>query len=193
MPYDEKGALFEADRQRVGTDGLFEMTYEELRSLARKMMSTEKPGLTLGATGLVHEAYLRLCGERMKPWANKRHFFVTASEAMRRILIDNARQKQSIRHGGGLRRTEFTESEFLTTATADAVLDVNAALDEFVKIDPLKAELVKLRFFGGVQADEAAALLGISEATGKRHWRYAKAWLREYVERISSADGNDIL
>jgi RNA polymerase sigma factor (TIGR02999 family) len=132
----------------------------------------------------VHEAYLKLSGQRTKPWANEKHFYLTAAEAMRRILIDSARRKLSRRHGGDLRRTASTVSEIAAAnATTDNVLDVDSALAEFAKVAPDRAELVKLRFFGGLLLPQAAAILGISEATAKRQWAYARAWLHDYILR----------
>ena len=177
------------DSSSPETDELFQLTYEELRRLARTMLHRERAGQTLQATALVHEAYLKLYGERKKPWANEKHFYLTAAEAMRRILIDNARRKLSRRGGGDLRRTEATLAGVMAQeeTAAENVLDVDAALSEFARIDPARAELVKLRFFGGLALPEAAGVLGISEATAKRQWAYAKAWLHDHMRRKNNS------
>jgi len=154
---------------------LLPLVYDELRHLAAAQMAGEKPGHTLDATALVHEAYMRLVGER--PFADRRHFFRVAAEAMRRILIDQARQKRRIRHGGDRERVPLSDVEVAAQAPAEELLALDQALDRFAAKDPVKAELVKLRYFAGLSEAEAAAALGISRATASRYWTYARAWL----------------
>lgn len=156
---------------------LLPLVYDELRRLAQWQMSRESPGQTLQATALVHEAWLRLVGNGDSSWDSQRHFFAAAAEAMRRILIDIARRKQAVRHGGDLKRTEFDELEAPAQTNDGELLAVHEALDALAAHDARKAELVKLRYFAGVNLEEAAALLGISERTAKRDWAYARAWL----------------
>jgi len=154
---------------------LLPLVYDELRHLAAAQLAGEKPGHTLDATALVHEAYVRLVGDR--PFADRRHFFRVAAEAMRRILIDHARQKRRIRHGGNRVRVPLSGVEVAAEAPAEQLLALDEALDRFAAKDPVKAELVKLRYFAGLSEDEAAAALGISRATASRYWTYARAWL----------------
>lgn len=151
--------------------------YEELRALARARLASEPPGHTLQATALVHEAYLRLTGPANSRWANRAHFFGAAAEAMRRILIDHARRRRAVRHGGGLVRV--TEDDQLIAAPGDdeEVLAVHEALEGLARHDAQKAELVKLKYFAGLTLEEAAEVLGLSVPTVKRHWAYARAWL----------------
>lgn len=156
---------------------LFEKVYAELRALAANRMQGESPGHTLQPTALVHEAWLRLGGEAQPAWANRAHFFTAASEAMRRILVEAARRKRTLRRGGDKEFTDLAEDAIAVTVDAERLLQVNEALDRFAQIDPFKAELVKLRHFVGLSIPETAAVLGISEATAKRHWAYARAWL----------------
>jgi RNA polymerase sigma factor (TIGR02999 family) len=162
---------------------LLPLVYEELRRLAQWRMSQEPPGQTLQATALVHEAWLRLVGDGNDNWEGRRHFFAAAAEAMRRILIDNARRKQAVRHGGGLRRTELDDLQLAAGAPDDELLAVDEALETFSKQDPRKAELVKLRYFVGLTLEEAANTLGLSERTAKRDWAYARAWLYREITR----------
>jgi RNA polymerase sigma factor (TIGR02999 family) len=154
---------------------LLPLVYDDLRKLAAAKMAAEKPGQTLDATALVHEAYLRLVGDR--PFADRRHFFRVAAEAMRRILIDQARQKRRIRHGGERERVPLSDVAPAAEAPAEELLALDEALDRFATVDPVKAELVKLRYFAGLSEEEAAAALGISRATASRYWTYARAWL----------------
>jgi len=161
-------------------DQLLPLVYEELRRLAAQKMAMESPGQTLQPTALVHEAWLRLAGDDNRRWQDRTHFFVAASEAMRRILVDNARRKRAQRHGGGQQRVELTE-QAAVVSDDDQLLAVNEALEKFAAQDMQKAELVKLRYFVGLRIDEAAQVLGISEATAKRYWAYARAWLYEEI------------
>ena len=154
-------------------------------------LAQERPGQTLQATALVHEAYLRLVGHEDPRWQGRRHFFAAAAEAMRRILIDNARRKQAIRHGGGLHRTELEwDALALRSETPDdELLAVHEALDALAAHDARKAELVKLRYFAGLTLEETAAALDLSERTAKRDWAYARAWLyREIARRRNQAE-----
>jgi RNA polymerase sigma factor (TIGR02999 family) len=166
---------------RLATEQLLPLVYTELRRLAAAQLSRENPGQTLDATGLVHEAYLRLVDqERAQHWDSRGHFFAAAAEAMRRILIDQARRKQSQKRGGGKRRVELDAAALLASPQDQAADDL-LALDEALRLleaeDPLKARLVKLRYFAGLSLPDAARALGISAATAKRHWVYARSWL----------------
>jgi RNA polymerase sigma factor (TIGR02999 family) len=149
--------------------------YGELRRLAAAQMASEAPGHTLNPTALVHEAYLRLTGR--DDFESRVHFFRAAAEAMRRILIDHARQKRRIKHGGNRERLPLSDPEVGADVCADELLSLNEALDRFAAIEPAKAELVKLRFFAGLSEKDASAALGISRATASRFWTYARAWL----------------
>ena len=156
---------------------LLPLVYEELRKLAAQRMAGEGPNQTLQATALVHEAWLRLGGDGQAHWQNRAHFFAAAAEAMRRILIDNARRKHTARHGGDWVRVYPDSLELAAAMDDDRLLAVDEALELLAAHEPLKAQLVKLRFFTGLTMDEAAKVLGISEPTAKRHWAYARAWL----------------
>jgi RNA polymerase sigma factor (TIGR02999 family) len=162
---------------------LLPLVYAELRRIAAWHMAREIPGQTLQPTALVHEAWLRLVGDGDSRWEGRRHFFGAAAEAMRRILIDRARSRQSVRHGGGLHRTEFDELQMAGAATDDELLAVHDALDALTAHDARKAELVKLRYFVGLTLEEAAALMRISERTAKRDWAYARAWLYRQIAK----------
>ncbi len=167
---------------------LLPLVYEELRKLAAARMAQENPGQTLEATGLVHEAYLRLVDvEKAQHWDSRGHFFSAAAEAIRRILVENARRKGRVRHGGGRRRVELEEAVSLAEAPCDVLLDLDDALSKLTTHDPAKAELVKLRHFAGLSIDETAELLGISRTTAKRHWAYARAWLLAELSEPDSA------
>jgi RNA polymerase sigma factor (TIGR02999 family) len=158
---------------------LWPLVYDELRKLAAQQLAQERPGQTLQATALVHEAYLRLVGPdpgQAPTWANRRHFFAAAAEAMRRILIDNARRKHSVRHGGGRQRLDLDETLCLPGPRQD-LLALDEALTRLAAKQPLKAELVELRFFAGLTMPEAAQALGVSLATAERYWTFARSWL----------------
>jgi RNA polymerase sigma factor (TIGR02999 family) len=159
------------------TDKLFTLVYDELRRMAAARMAHEVPGQTLQPTALVHEAWLRLAGDASPKWQNRAHFFGAAAEAMRRILIDNARRKRALRHGGGQQRLNLDDLELSSQAEDDQLLALHEALDKLAARDKLKAELVKLRYFVGLTIPEAAEVLEISEPTAKRYWAYARAWL----------------
>jgi RNA polymerase sigma factor (TIGR02999 family) len=156
---------------------LLPLVYEELRRLAGQRMAHEKPGQTLQATALVHEAWLRLGGDDQPTWQNRAHFFAAAAEAMRRILIDNARRKNYLRHGGGKERVNLDGLDLAAAMDDEQLLELNEALNQLAEHDAQKAELVKLRFFTGLTNEQVAQVLGISEPTVKRHWAYARAWL----------------
>lgn len=166
-------------------DELLPMVYEELRRLAAHKMAQERPGQTLQATALVHEAWLRLGGEAQPAWKNRAHFFSAAAEAMRRILIDQARRKNAQRHGGGCERVSIDGLDLAAAMDDDQLLQLHDALESFALHDAAKAELVKLRFFAGLTLEEAGRVLGISEATSKRHWAYARAWLFREMKATS--------
>ena len=158
---------------------LLPLVYDELRKLAAHQLGGEKPGQTLQATALVHEAYVRLVGACGEPnWDNRRHFFAAAAEAMRRILIDNARRKQSRKHGGGRQRQDL-DADALAAPEPDVdLVALDASLFRLAEQDPLKAKLVELRYFAGLTGDQAAAVLGISASAADRLWVYTRAWLR---------------
>lgn len=164
---------------------LLPLVYDELRKLAAQRLSQEKPGQTLQATALVHEAYLRLVGDQH--FNNRSHFFAAAAEAMRRILIDNARQKRRPKHGGDRRRVEL-DSVVAEVGLQDDVIALDEALTKLAAEQPAKAELVKLRYFGGLTLKEAAACMDISPATAKRHWAVARAWLYAALQGSDSAN-----
>lgn len=156
-------------------DQLLPLVYDELRKLAVQKMSQEKPGQTLNATALVHEAYLRLVGDQH--FNSRGHFFAAAAEAMRRILIDNARRKRRPKHGGDHQRLPLDELSLSSNDAGEELLVLNKALSLLARQEPIKAELVKLRYFAGLSLEEAAACLDISPATAKRYWAVARAWL----------------
>ena len=162
---------------------LLPLVYEELRKLAAHRMSHEAAGHTLQPTALVHEAWLRLGGGAGAQFENRAHFFGAAAEAMRRILIDRARRKRAQRHGGGQEHVDVHEMEIAAPQPDDEMLAVNDALEKFAREEPLKAELVKLRYFVGLTIEETAQVLDLSPATAKRHWVFARAWLYAEVQR----------
>src|SRR5262245_21019694 len=157
---------------------LLPLVYDELRKLAAERMANERPGQTLQATALVHEAYLRLVDTaRAQHWNSRGHFFAAAAESMRRILVDAARGKQAVKRGGGRVRLTFDEAAVLVSKPEENILDLNDALDKLAARDSQAAELVKLRFFAGLTAEQAAAALGVSPRSGDRLWGYARAFL----------------
>ena len=162
---------------RHAADQLWQLVYDELRRLAGAQMAREMPGQTLDATALVHEAYLRLAGDQEQAFANRRHFFAAAAEAMRRILVEAARRKGRAKHGGGQRREHADLDTLGAGAPAEELLNLHEALEQFAAHDPRKAKLVELRFFAGLTLEEAAGCLDISLSTADRAWRYARAWL----------------
>lgn len=162
---------------------LLAAVYEELRKLAAQKMCHEAPGQTLQATALVHEAWLRLGGDRQPEWKNRAHFFAAAAEAMRRILIETARRKSAARHGKNPQRISLEGLDLAAPMDEEQTLALNEALERFESHDPQKAMLVKLRYFTGLTLEEAASVSGISSATAKRHWAYARAWLFREMQR----------
>ena len=173
---------------------LLPLVYAELRRLAAAKLAHEKPGHTLEATALVHEAYLRLVGSPVADapgsprFDGRGHFFAAAAEAMRRILVESARRKNAEKHGGGLHRHDAAEIPVAAPEPAEDLVALDEALDRFAAIDPQKAELVKLRYFAGLTIEEAADALGISPATAKRHWNYSRAWLFRAVAGDDSGE-----
>ena len=159
------------------TDELLPLVYEELRSLAAQRLSQESPGQTLQATALVHEAYLRLLGPEVQTWKSRGHFFGAAAEAMRRILVDNARRKQRLKRGGDQQRVELCAADLAADGLSEDLIALDEALSKLAEMDQAKAELVKLRYFAGLTVEQAAQALGVSETTAKEHWRFARAWL----------------
>ena len=167
---------------------LLPLVYAELRKLAAAKLAQEKPGQTLVATALVHEAYVRLADQAMpRRWDNRRHFFAAAAEAMRRILVERARQKKSLKGGGNLDRVELPDSEpSILPFPCDDVIELSEALEKLELLHPRKAALIKLRFFAGLSVAEAAEALDVSVATAENDWAYARSWLRLEME------GNDL-
>lgn len=167
---------------------LLPLVYQELRRLARSQMAQERGSHTLQPTALVHEAYLRLIADEPTRWDNRRHFFAAAAEAMRRILIEHARQRRSLKRGGDRQRVELDEDDKEISAiafpvgSAEELLALNDALDHFTAEDPTRAELVKLMHFAGLSVEDAAEVMGISRATAYRHWVYSRAWLHDAIE-----------
>ena len=164
---------------------LLPLVYDELRKLASERMAQEKPGQTLQATALVHEAYLRLIGSQDPGWHGRGHFFAAAAEAMRRILVERARRKGRLKHGRGHARVDLDSGCLVSAAPSLDLLTLDEALSRLAATEPAKAELVKLRFFAGLTMPEAAAALGISLATTERYWTFAKSWL--YAELADDA------
>jgi len=164
-------------------DRLLPEVYQELRVLAAQRLSQERPGQTLQATALVHEAYLRLVGSESCSWRGRGHFFAAAAEAMRRILVERARRKKRLRRGGSHQRVELDGNDPTSEQPPEILLALDEALGKFAREDPVKAELVKLRYFAGLTIPEAAKALDISKATADRYWSYARAWLFEEINR----------
>jgi RNA polymerase sigma factor (TIGR02999 family) len=172
------------------TDRLLPLVYEELRLLAAQKLSHEPPSQTLQATALVHEAYLRLTGAAQRDWANRGHFFKAAAEAMRRILIDSARRKKSLKRGGHFQPVLLDDSLVADDAwPVEEMLALDEALGKLAQQHPAKAELVKLRYFAGLTIEQAAKAMDISHATAERYWDYARSWLRVEVGQIDEAAG----
>lgn len=172
--------LAAVDRGEAGAaDRLFPLVYKELRALAAARLAKEPPGHTLDPTALVHEAYLRIPGNQR--FDHRGHFFSAAAEAMRRILVDSARRKKNVKHGGQFNRHNVDALPIAAPESDDELIALDEALDEFAQSEPLKAEVVKLRYFVGLTIAETAEALGISPATAKRHWIYSRAWLCQRV------------
>lgn len=169
------------------SEDLLPIVYDELRKLAAARLAHEKPGQTLQATAIVHEAYIRLVDvEKAQHWDSRGHFFAAAAEAMRRILVERARRKARVKHGGEYRRADLVEADAVVHSPPDELLMVDDALARLAAEEPQGAEIVKLRYFAGLSVDEAADLLKISRATAYRHWTYARAWIRSEI-----LDAND--
>jgi RNA polymerase sigma factor (TIGR02999 family) len=173
------GKIEDGDRQAA--DRLLALVYQELRKLAAQKMRHESPGQTLAPTALVHEAYLRLASGDPQHWNSRGHFFAAAAEAMRRILIENARRKQALRRGGDRQKLSLDAVEPAAPETSQDLLALNDALEKLEQKDARKAQLVKLRYFAGLTMEEAAATLGVSVATAHRDWNYARAWLHQEI------------
>jgi RNA polymerase sigma factor (TIGR02999 family) len=195
--FDITTVLEELGRREAGaSERLLPLVYRELRQLAAWKLAREKPGQTLDATGLVHEAYLRVAASRPQTaWDNRRHFFAAAAEAMRRILVDNARRKQRLRHGGDMQRIDLDDFPIEIQVPHDDILSVHEALDKLAAIDEQAAKIVKLHYFTGLTLLEAAEVLGVSERTVMRDWAFARAWLRRRLDAesrgMSSKNGVD--
>jgi RNA polymerase sigma factor (TIGR02999 family) len=170
---------------------LLPLVYGELRRLARQRLAQERPDQTLQATALVHEAYLRLVGSQDPGWDGRGHFFAAAAEAMRRILVENARRKRSLKRGGDLVRHDLGDVEVAVHGPGDDLLALDEALAKLAVKDPLKARLVELRHFAGLTLEEAARALGLSTTTAHRHWNYSRAWLHQAVVSEEPVHGDD--
>jgi RNA polymerase sigma factor (TIGR02999 family) len=178
-------AIERGDEQAA--EQLLPLVYDELRKLAAQKMAHEKPGQTLQATALVHEAYMRLVGgENPQRWEGRRHFFAAAAEAMRRILVENARRKKGAKHGGHHARIDLDEALVVRDEPRHDLLNIDELLDRLAGADPRAAELVKLRFFAGLTGDQAAEVLGIAPRSADLLWAYARAWL---FEKLQSGGG----
>jgi len=168
--------------EALATEDLLPLVYEELRRLAAARMAQEAAGQTLQATALVHEAWLRMVAHGEQTWQNRAHFFAAAAEAMRRILIENARRKSRLKRGGGLLRVDLSEIDLAETTPDDKVLMIDEALEKLELEDPEKAQIVVMKFFGGLTNQEVAETLGVTERTVERRWAFAKAWLFRSVQ-----------
>jgi len=173
----------------VATNELLPLVYQDLRRLARSKLAHESPGQSLQATGLVHEAYIRLSGTK-QAWEGRRHFFSAAAEAMRRILIDRARQKKSVKHGGSYQRVDLNEQTLQQRVTDKEMLVVNDLLDRLSEHNPKEAEIVKLHYFAGFSIRECAKALEIPSSTAHDRWRYARAWLIAEMKDRNFSDNN---
>ena len=162
----------------TAAEQLLPLVYDELRRLAAQRLAQEKPGQTLQATALVHEAYLRLVDGTPQKWNGRGHFFGAAAEAMRRIMVESARRKQSLKAGGGHQKFSLDEADVIDSTDTEKLLAVDDVLDKLAAESPEAAELVKLRVFAGMTVNEAADVLGVSRTTAFRHWTYARAWIR---------------
>jgi len=158
-------------------DRLLTAVYDELRRLAARKLDQERPGQTLQATALVHEAYLRLLGVEAGHWENSVHFFAAAAEAMRRILVESARRKARLKHGGGFHKHEVDEADAIVVSDPTDLVALDEALERLTREDKVKADLVKLRYFAGLTVEQAGRVLGISRATADRYWTFARTWL----------------
>jgi RNA polymerase sigma factor (TIGR02999 family) len=168
------------------SEELLPLVYEELRRLAACRMANEAADHTLQPTALVHEAWLRLVKAPEQHWNSRNHFFMAAAQAMRRILIERARQKSRIKRGGDQERVPLENLELASNADSETLLLIEEALKGLAKVDPVKAQLIELRFFTGLSTEEAGRVLGVSTPTAKRYWAYARAWLFQEIERLRS-------
>lgn len=188
-----RAAIEEVSRGEQGAaERLLPLVYDDLRRIATQRLASQPPGQTLQATALVHEAWMRLVRVPGGDWSGRDHFLAAAAQAMRWILVDQARRKRAARHGGGWQRIEvetWSEWNVVGTAPDDQVLALHEALERFGRVDPAKAELVQLRFFGGLTLEEAARVLKVSLPTAKRHWTYARAWLLREIRRAAGEPG----
>ena len=164
-------------------DKLLPAVYDELRRLAAWKLSQERPGQTLQATALVHEAYIRLVGSEAQSWQSRTHFFSAAAEAMRRIFIENARRKQRLKHGGAYQKVDFDDAITAIKEPSENIIALNEALTKLENTDKVKSELIKLRYFAGLTLEQASQLLGIPTTTAKRNWSYARAWLYREISK----------
>ena len=173
------------DGDEKSSERLLPLVYDELRVLAAQKMAQEKPGQTLQATALVHEAYVRLVGSEGKEWGSLGHFFAATAEAMRRILVERARRKKNLKNGGAYQRLGLEKATVMddSEASDNYLLALDEALEKLSRKDGIKAELVKLRYFAGLTGKQAAEVLGISSATADRYWKYARCWLRFEIIR----------
>lgn len=181
-------AIEEGDEK--ATDELLPLVYEELRLLAAQKLSHERPGQTLQATALVHEAYMRLVGDKSRGWDSRGHFFVAAAESMRRILVENARRKKRLKRGGHLDRVSLDKVHISSEVniSVDELLDLNEALDQLASQDEVKANLIMLRCFAGLTREQTAKALGMSASTADENWAYARAWLRLQLTKGTGPD-----
>jgi RNA polymerase sigma factor (TIGR02999 family) len=179
-------AIEQGDGRAV--DRLLPAVYQELRRLAARKLSREKPGQTLQATALVHEVYLRLVGLENQTWRSRTHFFAAAAEAMRRILVENARRKRCLKRSGDYQRVEMDEALFAIEGPSEDVIALDEALPELAEVNPAVADLVRLRYFGGLTLDQSAELLGVSRRTADRYWAFARAWLYKRIAEARAAD-----
>ena len=171
------------------SEELLPLVYRELRQIARQRLAREKPGQTLQVTALVHEAYLRLVGgDEAQRWNSRGHFFAAAAEAMRRILVENARRKRTEKHGGRLERQDLDDVDIAAPAPSEDLLAIDEALAKLEAEDPVKAQLVKLRYFVGLSEEDAASALGLSRTSVQRYWRYTKAW---FLIELQGAEGRE--
>ena len=193
MPMSEVARTLSAIEQGdpSAPEQLLQLVYDELHQLAVQRLAHEQPGQTLQATALVHEAYLRLVGvEQGQRWAGRRHFFAAAAEAMRRVLLDRARDKRRLKRGGAWRRLRLDQLDLFAEGPPDDLLALDEALDKLAGEDPLCGQLVKLRFFAGLTLEEAASSLGIARRTADRYWAFARSWLYDELRRGEEPAGS---
>jgi RNA polymerase sigma factor (TIGR02999 family) len=183
MNHPDAGRTLPSGPTPHNASDLFPLVYDELRKLAAQKLANEAPGQTLQPTALVHEAWLRLSGKGNQDWNGRGHFFAAAAQAMRRILVENARRKRRLKHGGELQLIHLTTLDVAITSDDDHILALDDALEKLAARDPLGAQLIQFRFFAGLPNVEAAKLLGIPERTAKRAWAYARAWLFEEMKK----------